>query len=94
LVLNNQYLLVTAKDTASFQVVVNNAFTTNSSQEKKVLNSIKNREPSFPEDPQSLEKLMLENPNIVLFGPELSVNLKTTQYPCRIASTSRSLFKV
>ncbi len=83
-----------AKDTASYQVVVNNAFTTNSTKEKKLLTSIKSRAHSFPDNPKTLENLLLENPNLVLFGPELSVNLKTEHYPCLITTTSRSLFKV
>jgi hypothetical protein len=86
--------LITLRDSASYQVVMNNAFTSNTTDELNLLNNIRRRAISFPENPTNAEKLLLENPNIVFFAPELSVNMKTQHYPCLITATSTSLFKV
>jgi hypothetical protein len=91
---NNQYSLITIKDTASYQVVMKSAFTANKTDELNFLNSIKRQSVFFPENSPNAEKLLLENPNLVLFGPEFSLNLRIKHYPCLITTTSRGLFKV
>jgi hypothetical protein len=86
--------LITLKDSASYQVVMKSGFTANKTDEFNFLNSIRKRSVSFPENSINAEKLLLENPNLVFFGPEFSLNLRMKHYPCLIKTTSRGLFKV
>ena len=41
-----------------------------------------------------IENILLTDPMAVTFGPELSLNLISPNYPCKYVSTSNSIFRV
>ena len=94
MVVNNRYSLITLRNSASYHVVVKTVFTTGSPEELKLIETIKSRADSFPDNTKVAEKYLLENPNHVLFAPSMSVKATMDNYPCLITETSSSLFRV
>lgn len=91
---NTQYSLVTLKNSASFNIVVNNAFKTNSAEDKKWMEDFKKRSSSFPDNIGAAEKVLLKNSKTVLFAPSIPIKESMNNYPCLIKTTSQGLFRV
>jgi len=90
----NNVTLITLKNTASYQLVLKTAFLTKSPEELKLLDNFKSRSDSLPESVASAEKILLENPNHVLFASSMDIKAAMDNYPCLIKDTSTSVFRV
>jgi hypothetical protein len=88
-----QYTLVIRKGT-SYEDYFSSANYSTNPLLSTLWSRIKTNSKSLATSNTEVEKGLLENPNLVYFGPEFQAQIKIGSIPCKIVATSKALSQV